>query len=54
MKAMELSMQDEQQGQKFLNDYALKMIDMQNKDIKTMDFDTSMLIGAVDEDGSRC
>jgi len=51
MKAMELSMQDEQQGQKFLNDYALKMIDMQNKDIKTMDFDTSMLIGAVDETG---
>ena len=51
MKAMELSLQDEQQGQKFLNDYALKMIDMQNKDIKTMDFDTSMLIGVVGEDG---
>jgi hypothetical protein len=51
MKAMELSLQDEQQGQKFLNDYALKMIDMQNKDIKTITFDTSMLVDALDENG---
>ena len=51
MKAMELSLQDEQQGQKFLNDYALKMIDMQNKDIKTKKFDTSMLVDALDENG---
>jgi len=51
LKAMQLSMQDEQQGQKFLNDYALKMIDMQNKDIKTINLDTSMLVDAVDESG---
>ncbi len=51
MKAMELSLQDEQQGQKFLNDYALKMIDMQNKDIKTITFDTSILVDALDENG---
>jgi hypothetical protein len=51
MKAMELSLQDEKQGEKFLNDYALKMIDMQNKDIKTKKFDTSMLVDALDENG---
>ena len=52
MKAMELALQDEQQGEKFLNDYALKMIDMQNKDIKTVDFDTSMLVDATNADGT--
>jgi|TARA_X000001388_G_scaffold77194_1_gene76936 hypothetical protein len=52
MKAMELALQDEQQGEKFLNDYALKMIDMQNKDIKTVDFDTSMLVDAKNADGT--
>ena len=52
MKAMELSLQDEKQGEKFLNDYALKMIDMQNKDIKTVDFDTSMLVDATDAEGN--
>ena len=52
MKAMELSLQDEKQGEKFLNDYALKMIDMQNKDIKTVDFDTSMLVDAKDAEGN--
>lgn len=52
MKAMELALQDEQQGEKFLNDYALKMIDLQNKDIKTVDFDTSMLVDAKDADGN--
>ena len=52
MKAMELALQDEQQGEKFLNDYALKMIDLQNKDIKTVDFDTSMLVDATDADGN--
>ena len=51
MKAMELALQDEQQGEKFLNDYALKMIDLQNKDIKTVDFDTSMLVDAKNADG---
>ena len=51
MKAMELSLQDEKQGEKFLNDYALKMIDMQNKDIKTISFDTSMLVDAMDANG---
>lgn len=28
MKAMELALQDEQQAEKFLNDYALKIIDL--------------------------
>ena len=51
MKAMELALQDEQQGEKFLNDYALKMIDLQNKDIKTISFDTSMLVDAKDANG---
>ncbi len=51
MKAMELAMTDERQAQKYLNDYALKMIDMANKDIKTITLDTSMLVGAVGPDG---
>ena len=51
MKAMELAITDERQAQKYLNDYALKMIDMANKDIKTITLDTSMLVGAVGPDG---
>ena len=51
MKAMELAITDERQAQKYLNDYALKMIDMANKDIKTITLDTSMLVGAVGTDG---
>ena len=34
MKAMEMASEDEQQAQKFLNDYSLKLIDLANKDIK--------------------
>jgi hypothetical protein len=51
MKAMELAITDERQAEKYLNDYALKMIDMANKDIKTITLDTSMLVGAVGPDG---
>ena len=51
MKAMQLAITDERQAQKYLNDYALKMIDMANKDIKTITLDTSMLVGAVGPDG---
>ena len=51
MKAMELALQDEQQGEKFLNDYALKIIDLNNRDIKTVSFDTSMLVDAIGADG---
>ena len=52
MKAMEMASEDEQQSQKFLNDYSLKLIDLANKDIKTTQFDTSMLVGAEDADGN--
>jgi len=51
MKAMELAITDERQAQKYLNDYALKMIDMANKDIKTITLDTSMLVDSVGPDG---
>ena len=51
MKAMELAITDERQAQKYLNDYALKMIDMANKDIKTITLDTSMLIDSKGPDG---
>ena len=52
MKAMELALQDEQQAEKFLNDYALKIIDLKNRDIKTVSFDTSMLVDAIGPDGN--
>ena len=52
MKAMELALQDEQQAEKFLNDYALKIIDLKNRDIKTVSFDTSMLVDAIGADGN--
>ena len=51
MKAMELAITDERQAQKYLNDYALKMIDMANKDIKTITLDTSMLKDSIGPDG---
>ena len=51
MKAMELAITDERQAQKYLNDYALKMIDMANKDIKTITLDTSMLVDSIGPDG---
>jgi len=51
MKAMELAITDERQAQKYLNDYALKMIDMANKDIKTITLDTSMLVDSIGADG---
>ena len=47
MKAMELAITDERQAQKYLNDYALKMIDMANKEIKTITLDTSMLVDSI-------
>ena len=52
MKAMEMASQDEQSAQKFLNDYSLKLIDLANKDIKTTQFDTSMLVDATDANGN--
>jgi hypothetical protein len=52
MKAMELALQDEQQAEKFLNDYSLKLIELANKPIQTTTLDTSMLIDAIDADGN--
>jgi len=39
-KAMELALQDEQQAQKFLNDYTLKLLDLANKplDLTTLEY----------------